>query len=84
MALRDRLERVGCGPERAGHSGTDRLFARSPTGPAIERPPILGELPGHETGGLFKGDECGGIEHWILLFRLFVTVYRTITRHYSA
>ena len=68
MALRNRLERVGCGSERASHSGTNRLFAQSLTRPAMLRLPVLGELLGHETGGLFKCDECGGIEHWILLF----------------
>ena len=65
MALRDRLERVGCGPERAGHSGTNRVYARSLTGPVMVRLPVLGELLRHETAGLF---ECDEIEHWILLF----------------
>jgi hypothetical protein len=68
MALRGRLERVGCGPERAGHSDADRLNARSLTGPVMLRLPVLGELLGHETGGLVKSDDCGEIDHWILLF----------------
>jgi hypothetical protein len=80
MTLRGRLECVGDNPERAGHVGTDRLSEQSLVGPARRRR-ILGELLGHETGGLFKSDECGGIEHWILLFRLLVTVYPVIARH---
>jgi hypothetical protein len=68
MALRGRLERVGSGSERAGHSGADRLYARSLTGPVMLRLPVLGELLGHETGGPVKSDDCGEIEHWILLF----------------
>jgi hypothetical protein len=80
MTLRGRLECVGDDPERGGHVGTDRLSERSLGGPARRRG-ILGELLGHETGGLLKCDECGEIEHWILLFRLLVTVYPVIARH---
>jgi hypothetical protein len=67
MALRDRLERVGCVPERTGNKGAGRLSGRSLRGPAWGRP-VIGELLGHESGGLFESDECGGIEHGILLF----------------
>jgi hypothetical protein len=62
MTLRRGLERVGDDPERTGQVGTDRLSERSLRGPARRRW-ILGELLGHETGGLLKCDECGGIEH---------------------
>ena len=68
MALWARLERVGNGPERAGHPGTDGLFAQSPAGEAMLRRPIIGELLGHAAAGLVKSDDSGEIKHWILLF----------------